>query len=98
MSRLTEMGQAAKEAAVVLARLSSNEKNNALKASADALEKNINEVLEANKKDVEAAVANGIKGAFIDRLTHLRKKELKKWLTDSEALRLSMTLSEKSFI
>lgn len=47
MSRLTEMGQAAKEAAVVLARLSSNEKNNALKASADALEKNINEVLEA---------------------------------------------------
>ena len=97
MSRLTEMGQAAKEAAVVLARLSSNEKNNALKASADALEKNINEVLEANKKDVEAAVANGIKGAFIDRLT-LTEKELKKWLTDSEALRLSMTLSEKSFI
>ena len=74
MSRLTEMGQAAKEAAVVLARLSSNEKNNALKASADALEKNINEVLEANKKDVEAAVANGIKGAFIDRLTLTEKR------------------------
>ena len=74
MSRLTEMGQAAKEAAVVLARLSSNEKNNALKASADALEKNINEVLEANKKDVESAVANGIKGAFIDRLTLTEKR------------------------
>ena len=74
MSRLTEMGQAAKEAAIVLARLSSNEKNNALKASADALEKNINEVLEANKKDVEAAVANGIKGAFIDRLTLTEKR------------------------
>ncbi len=74
MSRLTEMGQAAKEAAVVLARLSSNEKNNALKASADALEKNIHEVLEANKKDVEAAVANGIKGAFIDRLTLTEKR------------------------
>lgn len=74
MSRLTEMGQAAKEAAVVLARLSSNEKNNALKASADALEKSINEVLEANKKDVEAAVANGIKGAFIDRLTLTEKR------------------------
>lgn len=74
MSRLTEMGQAAKEAAVVLARLSSNEKNNALKASADELEKNINEVLEANKKDVEAAVANGIKGAFIDRLTLTEKR------------------------
>ena len=74
MSRLTEMGQAAKGAAVVLARLSSNEKNNALKASADALEKNINEVLEANKKDVEAAVANGIKGAFIDRLTLTEKR------------------------
>ena len=74
MSRLTEMGQAAKEAAVVLARLSSNEKNNALKASADALEKNINEVLEANRKDVEAAAANGIKGAFIDRLTLTEKR------------------------
>lgn len=69
MSRLTEMGQAAKDAAVILARLSSNEKNSALAAAAEALEKNMDKVLEANKKDVDAAVKNGIKGAFIDRLT-----------------------------
>lgn len=69
MSRLKEMGQAAKDAAVVLAKLRTPEKNKALIASADALEKNINVVLEANKIDVDSAIRNGIKGAFIDRLT-----------------------------
>lgn len=69
MSRLIEMGKAAKDASVILAKLKTPEKNRALNACADALEKNMNRVLEVNKKDVEAAVANGIKGAFIDRLT-----------------------------
>ena len=69
MSRLIEMGKAAKNASVILAKLKTPEKNRALNACADALEKNMDRVLEVNKKDVEAAVANGIKGAFIDRLT-----------------------------
>ena len=69
MSRLIEMGKAAKDASVILAKLKTPEKNRALNACADALEKNMDRVLEVNKKDVEAAVANGIKGAFIDRLT-----------------------------
>lgn len=69
MSRLIEMGKAAKDASVILAKLKTLEKNRALNACADALEKNMDRVLEVNKKDVEAAVANGIKGAFIDRLT-----------------------------
>lgn len=69
MSRLIEMGKAAKDASVILAKLKTPEKNRALNACADALEKNMGRVLEVNKKDVEAAVANGIKGAFIDRLT-----------------------------
>ncbi len=69
MSRLIEMGQAAKDASVVLAKLKTTEKNKALIASAEALEKNMDKILEANKSDVEAAVENGIKGAFIDRLT-----------------------------
>lgn len=84
MSRLIEMGQAAKDASVVLATLKTQEKNRALTASAEALEKNIDRVLEANKKDVEAAVANGIKGAFIDRLTltEARVLEMAKGLRD----------------
>lgn len=69
MSRLIEMGKAAKDASVILAKLKTPEKNRALNACADALEKNMDRVLEVNKKDVETAVANGIKGAFIDRLT-----------------------------
>ena len=84
MSRLIEMGQAAKDASVVLATLKTQEKNRALTASAEALEKNIDRVLEANKKDVDAAVANGIKGAFIDRLTltEARVLEMAKGLRD----------------
>lgn len=76
MSRLTEMGKAAKEASFVLAGLKAPEKNKALIASAEALEKNMDKVLAANKTDVDAAVENGIKGAFIDRLT-LNEKRIK---------------------
>lgn len=46
MSRLIEMGQSAKDASVVLATLKTQEKNRALTASAEALEKNIDRVLE----------------------------------------------------
>lgn len=69
MSNLTEMGKRAKEAAVVLAGLSTPEKNRALLASADALLAAEKEILAENEADVAAAVAGGIKGAFIDRLT-----------------------------
>ena len=84
MSKLTEMGQKAQDASVVLARLKAPEKNTALIASAKALEDNIEKVLEANKKDVSAAVENGIKGAFIDRLTltEARVKEMADGLRD----------------
>ena len=74
MSRLIEMGQAAKEASVVLAKLRTPEKNKALIASAEALEQNMDKILAANKVDVEMAVENGIKGAFIDRLTLNEKR------------------------
>ena len=69
MSNLVEMGKKAKDAAVVLATLSTPKKNKALLASADALLAAQAEILAANKEDVDAAVASGIKGAFIDRLT-----------------------------
>ena len=69
MSNLIEMGKKAKAAAVVLATLPTPVKNKALLASADALLAAQAEILAANKADVDAAIANGIKGAFIDRLT-----------------------------
>ncbi len=69
MSRLTEMGQRAKDAAVVLATLPTPAKNKALLASAEALLAAKADILEKNKTDVEAATLAGIKGAFIDRLT-----------------------------
>ena len=88
MSRLIEMGQAAKEASVVLAKLRSPEKNKALIASAEALEQNMDKILAANKVDVEMAVENGIKGAFIDRLTlnEKRIKDMANGLRDVAAL------------
>ncbi len=69
MSNLVDMGKRAKAASVVLATLSAPMKNKALLASADALLAAKEEILAQNKADVDAALANGIKGAFIDRLT-----------------------------
>ena len=81
MSRLIEMGKAAKDASVILAKLKTPEKNRALNACADALEKNMDRVLEVNKKDVEAAVANGIKALSSTGLP-LRRTGSGAWLTD----------------
>lgn len=69
MSNLLEMGKQAKAAAVVLATLPTPRKNKALLASADALLAAREDILAANRADVAAALENGIKGAFIDRLT-----------------------------
>lgn len=69
MGNLIEMGKRAKAAAVVLATLPTPRKNKALLASADALLAAQADILAANRADVAAAVENGIKGAFIDRLT-----------------------------
>lgn len=74
MSILTEMGQRAKEAAVILSVLPTPRKNEALCHAADALLQAQAEVLAANAQDVEAAKAAGIKGAFIDRLTLTPKR------------------------
>lgn len=69
MSNLVEMGKKAKAAAVILATLPTPVKNRALLASADALLAAKADILTKNKADVDAALKNGIKGAFIDRLT-----------------------------
>lgn len=58
----------AKAAGSELAKLGSEDKNNALLAMADALEENCSAILEENKKDVEAARGK-ITDVMIDRLS-----------------------------
>ena len=51
-----------------MAKLSTDTKNNALCRMANALETNADKILAANKLDVEAAKAKGLKAALLDRL------------------------------
>jgi glutamate-5-semialdehyde dehydrogenase len=71
---LEEMGMKAKEASIVTARLSAPEKNKALLNAAENMIKNMDKILEANKADVDSALENGIKGAFIDRLSLTKER------------------------
>ncbi|HWP24036.1 MAG TPA: gamma-glutamyl-phosphate reductase, partial [Candidatus Binatia bacterium] len=54
-----ELGKRAKAAARRLARLSSGEKNRALRLMADGLESQATALLEANRRDLDAAGAAG---------------------------------------
>jgi len=65
---IEEICKKAKTASTQLAKASAEQKNKALCNMADFLEKNCTEILQANKKDVEAARAKGVKEALIDRL------------------------------
>jgi glutamate-5-semialdehyde dehydrogenase len=65
---IEEICKKAKTASTQLAQASTEQKNKALCNMADQLEKNCTEILQANKKDVEAARAKGVKEALIDRL------------------------------
>lgn len=69
MSELLEMAKMVKESSVLLSTLPTPVKNKVLYKSAEALLEGMDKILQANQKDVEAAKAAGIKGAFIDRLT-----------------------------
>ena len=64
-----ETAQRARDAAVVLRRLTRNQKDAALLAMADALDAQTPAIVEANAVDVERAVANGTSPAIVDRLT-----------------------------
>ncbi len=64
----------AKAASVELAKLSADAKNAVLCRMADALEANTEKILAANKLDVEAAKAKGLKAALLDRLALDQKK------------------------
>jgi glutamate-5-semialdehyde dehydrogenase len=65
---ILEICKKAQAASVQLAKLSSEEKNLAICMMADALQKNADQILSANKKDADAAKAKGLKAALLDRL------------------------------
>ncbi|MBU2026843.1 MAG: glutamate-5-semialdehyde dehydrogenase [Proteobacteria bacterium] len=68
-SQLTEMGRLAREASIVLARLSTEVKNKALVAMADALVENQALIIRENERDLGKARELGLSPAMIDRLT-----------------------------
>ena len=82
MTDLTRIGAAAKEAAFALANASTAQKNAALMAIAAALEAHAEDILRANREDVEAARANGMSPSMLDRLSL------------SEKIRAGMEVSE----
>ena len=65
---LEQMGKQAKEAAFILAQLSTAQKNHALAVIAEQLETQADRILAENNKDIEAARQNGLSDALIDRL------------------------------
>ncbi|MGD0644708.1 MAG: glutamate-5-semialdehyde dehydrogenase [Candidatus Bathyarchaeia archaeon] len=65
---IIEICKKAKAASVEMAKLSAETKSTALCRMANALEANADKILAANKADVEAAKAKGLKCALLDRL------------------------------
>jgi len=66
---ITQMGQRARAAAVLMASASTAQKNEALNALAHTIGQNRAQLLAANQQDVARAQQNGSDPAFIDRLT-----------------------------
>ncbi|MCJ7613585.1 glutamate-5-semialdehyde dehydrogenase [Candidatus Bathyarchaeota archaeon] len=71
---IEEICRKAKAASTQLVQLSDEQKNKALCSMADSIEEKCAEILAANKKDVEAARAKGVKEALIDRLILDKKR------------------------
>jgi glutamate-5-semialdehyde dehydrogenase len=65
---MSVIGKAAREAARELALASTDTKNKALTAAANAIRTNTKDILEANAKDMTAAKAAGRPASFVDRL------------------------------
>ena len=69
MESLKVMGERAKQAAREMAKLGTTQKNDALRAAAQAVLEHAQQIQEANQKDIEAAVSNHMQPALVDRLT-----------------------------
>ncbi len=66
---MLKMAAQAKAASKILARASANHRSLAIEAIADALNRQKDEILRANKQDLEQASANKVSAAFIDRMS-----------------------------
>ncbi|MCW4003366.1 MAG: glutamate-5-semialdehyde dehydrogenase [Candidatus Bathyarchaeota archaeon] len=71
---MLEICKKAKVASFEMAKLTTEAKNVALCRMANALEANVEKILAANKLDVEAAKARGLKASLLDRLSLDQKK------------------------
>lgn len=69
MLSIYELGKRAKEASYDLGIESTTEKNKALESMANALINNTNEIIKANKEDLDRAVQKGTSKAMLDRLS-----------------------------
>ena len=65
---LTEIGKRVKNAATGLSVASTEDKNRILKAIADALRENCDEIIKANAIDLQSGRNNGMSEALLDRL------------------------------
>lgn len=65
---LREIGQRAKDASRLLAKMGTEEKNKGLLAAADALLEHTEEILVANQADIQAAREKGMAEGLVDRL------------------------------
>lgn len=65
---MQEIGKQAKAAAHELSLATTEQKNNALKAAADAVRAAKADIIAANNKDMEIAKGRGLSGAMLDRL------------------------------
>jgi len=65
---MTQVGQQARAASVAIAKAETGDKNKALLAIADAIEASREELVEANRKDMQRGEENGLEAAFLDRL------------------------------
>ncbi len=68
-SYMHSVGRAARAASRDMAKADTAAKNRALLAMADAIARDVARLLDANRKDVEAAKAKSLEAAMVDRLT-----------------------------
>ncbi len=66
--QMLDIGRRARAAAPALARASTQQKNAALKAAAEAIASNRGDILQANEADFAKAQSAGVAGAMLDRL------------------------------
>jgi glutamate-5-semialdehyde dehydrogenase len=84
-SNILSLGQRAKAASQALAKVSTDQKNRALHAVADGLERSRSQILAANAEDVADGRATGLTDALIDRLT-LSEKRLAGMAADTRSV------------